>query len=127
MRKFDPSHPSFQPHLRKFLEDEYPPSAIFVEYIPNLEMIHLHNYTKARMDNLVNGILEIHKAFVLHNDASPRNMLVVKDDPERVVWIDFDRARTYNENQITEKQQALLTEEKQIVLELGSLLVSIFH
>ncbi|CAI7652094.1 unnamed protein product [Penicillium glandicola] len=43
MRKFDPA--LCQPHLKKFLDDEYPPSAIFLEYIAGLEMIILDNYT----------------------------------------------------------------------------------
>lgn len=96
-----------------FLEDEYPspppprPSAILLEYIPNLEMIHLQNYTTKRMDRLIEGIREIHKAEVRHKNPKPRNMLVVKDDAEeeRVVWIDFDRAATYREDQITERKR----------------------
>lgn len=35
--KFDPR--LCQPHLKMFLEDECPPSAILLEYIPDLEMI----------------------------------------------------------------------------------------
>ncbi|KAK9366983.1 hypothetical protein V1509DRAFT_641104 [Lipomyces kononenkoae] len=48
MRKFDAS--LWQPHLQMFLDDEYPPSTIFLEYINGLEMIGLHNYTQRRMD-----------------------------------------------------------------------------
>ncbi|KAL1850538.1 hypothetical protein Plec18170_006823 [Paecilomyces lecythidis] len=105
-----------------FLDDEYPPSAIFLEYIPNLEMIQLGNYTQQRMDNFITGIREIHKALVLHGDAKPRNMLVVKDDPDRVIWIDFDRAATYEEASITDSEKTLLEEEEETVVYLKEFL-----
>ncbi|EDN05191.1 hypothetical protein I7I51_05790 [Histoplasma capsulatum] len=113
--KFDPR--ACQPHLNMFLEDEYPPSALFLEYISNLEMLHLHNYTEARMDNFIEGLREIHKAGVLHHDVKPRNMLIVKDDPnpDRVVWIDFDRAQTYDIHLMTERQKTFIAEEQEIV------------
>ncbi|KAL1961068.1 hypothetical protein VTO42DRAFT_4956 [Malbranchea cinnamomea] len=82
MDKFDPK--PCQPHLCTFVNDEYPPSAIFLEYIPNLEMLDLNNYTQAQMNKFLVGVHEIHKALVEH----ARNMLIVRDDPERVVWID---------------------------------------
>ncbi|OJD10518.1 hypothetical protein AJ78_08492, partial [Emergomyces pasteurianus Ep9510] len=87
MDKFDPK--LCQPHLKKFLEDEYPPSALFLEYIPNMEMINLHNIQK--------------------------NMLIVKDDPnpDRVVWIDFNRANTFDERHMTDKQKILIAEEEE--------------
>ncbi|WEW58199.1 hypothetical protein PRK78_003667 [Emydomyces testavorans] len=113
MDKFDPK--PCQPYLRMFVNDEYPPSAIFLEYIPNLEMLGLNNYTQARMNKLLEGIREIHQALVKHGDPKPRNMLIVKDDPERVVWIDFNRANTYDEHRITDRERALLDEEEEIV------------
>ncbi|RAL04250.1 uncharacterized protein BO80DRAFT_348039 [Aspergillus ibericus CBS 121593] len=120
MRKFDPA--PYQPHLKMFMEDEYPPSAIFLEYIPNLEMITIHNYTPQRMENLIRSIKEIHKAFVLHHDPKPRNMMVVKDDPERVIWLDFDRARTFDGDLVTDAQRQLLDEELEMVTCLQQLL-----
>ncbi|KAJ6125012.1 hypothetical protein N7471_012329 [Penicillium samsonianum] len=80
------------------LADEYPPSAIFLEYIIGLEMITLENYTQQRMDNIVSGIQQIHKALVRHRDPKQRNMMAVTGTIERVVWMDFDRAETYDEN-----------------------------
>jgi serine/threonine protein kinase len=124
IEKFDPQQ--CQLYLNAFLDDEYPPSAIFLEYIPNLEMIQLHNYTQKRMDNLCKGIQEIHEARVWHRDPKPRNMIIVKDDPERVLWIDFDRAETYD-RQITDEQKRFLDEEEEIVHDFRDCLVSTLH
>ncbi|KAL4778626.1 hypothetical protein BJX76DRAFT_342755 [Aspergillus varians] len=122
MRKFDPS--SCKPYLRKFLEDEYPPSALFLEYIPNMETIHLGNFTPQRAEKLVQGIREIHKALVLHKDPKPRNMILATDPnegersmEERILWIDFDRAETYDEDKITDEEKGWIEEEEQIVCE----------
>ena len=121
MRKFDPS--SCLPHLRMFVDDEYLPSAIFLEHITGLEMITLENYTQQRMDNIVRGIQQIHTALVQHRDPKPRNMMVVPGTTERVVWLDFDRAETYDENQITSEQEELLREEEEIVVDISECLV----
>lgn len=108
------------------MDDEYLPRAIFLEYIPNLEMIQLHNYTRERMDGFIKAIQEIQKALIRHKDPKPRNMMIVKDDPDiRVVWLDFDRAETYEAEFITEKQKRLVEEEELIVTELRDVLVCI--
>lgn len=123
MRKFDPS--LCQPHLKRFLDDEYPPSAIFLEYIAGLEMVTLDNYTLQRLENAVAGIREIHKALVRHKDPKPRNIMVVKDSPNRIIWLDFDRAETYDEDSITSRQLELIEQEEQLVIELQECLVSV--
>ncbi|PKY02229.1 hypothetical protein P168DRAFT_329187 [Aspergillus campestris IBT 28561] len=114
LRKFDPKICS--PHLDMFLEDEYDPSAIFLEYIPVMEMVHLHNFTEGRMDGFIEGVREIHKAMVLHDDPRPRNMMIVRGDPERVMWMDFDRAKTYGRDSVTDEQRILLGEEEETVV-----------
>ncbi|PWY67607.1 hypothetical protein BO94DRAFT_561108 [Aspergillus sclerotioniger CBS 115572] len=58
---------------------------------------------------------EIHRALVLHDDPKPRNMMVVKDDPERVVWLDFDRAETFDEDLVTDEERQYLDEETEMV------------
>ncbi|KAJ6031743.1 hypothetical protein N7540_002475 [Penicillium herquei] len=93
-----------------------------------MESLTLENFTGQRMDNFVEGIRQIHKELVLHDDTKPRNMMVIKDtsnpDSDRVLWLDFDRAQTYNENKITDQQVKWIEEEEQIVLELASALAS---
>jgi tRNA A-37 threonylcarbamoyl transferase component Bud32 len=127
MRKFHPALCSPPHHLEKFIDDEYLPSAIFLEYIPNLEMIIPENFTEKRMDGFIEGIHQIHKAFVLHNDPKPRNMMVVRGDPaERVVLLDFDRAETYDEDAITDEQVQWISEEEETIVVFKELLVSAF-
>ena len=121
MRKFDPS--ACLPHLKMFLDDEYLPNAIFLEYITGVEMITLENYTQQRMDNIISGIQQIHKTLVRHRDPKPRNMMVVIGTAERVVWVDFDRAETYDEHKITSEQEQLIRNEEQIVVDIGDCLV----
>ncbi|PWY65720.1 hypothetical protein BO70DRAFT_176671 [Aspergillus heteromorphus CBS 117.55] len=38
-----------------------------------------------RVESLLTGIREIHKARVEHSDIHPRNMMIVEDDPARSV------------------------------------------
>ncbi|KAL2218025.1 hypothetical protein M432DRAFT_632658 [Thermoascus aurantiacus ATCC 26904] len=96
-----------QPHLKAFLNDEYIPNAILLEYIPNMREFHWTNYTKQRMENFTRGINKIHKI---------RKAL---DDPERAIWIDFDRAQTFDMNGLTERQEKWIAFESELVAELG--------
>ena len=76
-----------------------------LEYIPNMEMIVWENHTEERGQAMIRGIDYIHKALVLHADVYPRNIMVLKDGPKRVVWLDFDRAESYDVAAVTEEQQ----------------------
>jgi tRNA A-37 threonylcarbamoyl transferase component Bud32 len=115
----------YQPHLRMFLKDEYPPSAILLEYIPDMQQLHWTNYTKERMGNFVNGLEQIHHAWVEHSDVHPRNMMVVDGDPERAIWIDFDRAQTFDGDDATEDQKEWMAFEKALVAEMTDFMVRI--
>ncbi|RFU24013.1 hypothetical protein B7463_g12327, partial [Scytalidium lignicola] len=85
----------YQPHLDMFASDPYAPNAIILEYVQNAQMLNEDNYTTLRMENFLSGIKEIHKVSIEHSDPATRNMMVVDGDPERAVWIDFDRAQTF--------------------------------
>ncbi|KAL4926311.1 uncharacterized protein BDV17DRAFT_283429 [Aspergillus undulatus] len=78
----------------------YTPSALFLEYIPNMEMIDIHNFTSQRADRLVLYIRKIHEALVLHNDPQPRNMMLVTEPEPKSELTDRDRARIYLEERI---------------------------
>lgn len=62
------------------------------------------------------------KHWVLHSDIHPRNMMILEDDPERAIWIDFDRAQTFNTD-LTERQGGWIAFEKEIVDEMADFMV----
>ncbi|KAK2786399.1 hypothetical protein FQN52_007856 [Onygenales sp. PD_12] len=102
------------PHLRRFVRDDYPPTAIFMEYIPNMKELHWSNYTPEQMQNFIKGLDEIHKALVFHSDVNPRNMMILERVPARAIWIDFDRAQTYN-GKLDKRQQEWIDNERLLV------------
>ncbi|KAK2768402.1 hypothetical protein FQN54_000257 [Arachnomyces sp. PD_36] len=110
-----------EPHLQPFAEDEYPPNAILLEYIPDMEELHWTNYTEKRMRNFISGIKEIHDVLIEHSDLYPRNMMVVKGDPERAIWLDFDRAQTFA-GPITEREESWIETERRIAEEISILM-----
>lgn len=57
LRNFDPK--LHRPHLDSFIGDKYMPSALFLQYVPQMEMVHLHNFSEERIDNLIMGIQAI--------------------------------------------------------------------
>lgn len=112
-------------HLDNFLEDKIPPSAVFMEYIPHLKELDLETYNKARIESFISGMELIHEARIEHNDIRPRNMMIAfePDGTERVVWMDFDRARIYDLVAPTEQEVNYLVREMRELEELGPLLV----
>ncbi|QSS62553.1 hypothetical protein I7I51_02291 [Histoplasma capsulatum] len=106
------------PHLKFFVKDEYPPTAILLEYIPNMKELRWTNYNESRMKNFVDGLNAIHNALVYHDDVHPRNMMIVEEDPERAIWIDFDRAQTFN-GELTERQKGWIADEKELMAEMA--------
>ncbi|EER36951.1 conserved hypothetical protein [Histoplasma capsulatum H143] len=115
----------WQPNLNMFINDTELPSAIFIEYIPDMRQLHLDTFSKDRMARFVQAIKAITAALVMHNDLKARNFMVTPG--ERVVLLDFDRAKTYDKNTITAEQQEWLREDVQIVQDLGRLLVGLTY
>ncbi|KAL2216449.1 hypothetical protein M432DRAFT_663857 [Thermoascus aurantiacus ATCC 26904] len=109
----------YEPHLDSFRLDVNLPSAVLLEYIPGMERLWMDNHTRERMDGFIEIAREIHKAHVLIEDIHWRNMMVFPDHPTRVLWLDFDVSRTYDEGQLTDKQKRLFEEEMGFVIELG--------
>ncbi|KAH8433426.1 uncharacterized protein LDX57_011060 [Aspergillus melleus] len=98
-----------------FLNDSLPPNAILIEYIPNLQQIDLSNFSKKRLAKLREILDNIHKAKVLHGDPRPRNMMVSLAEYERVLWVDFDSAQTFPEDDLSLRQAKWVEEEVEIV------------
>ncbi|KAL2351845.1 hypothetical protein BJ546DRAFT_952427 [Cryomyces antarcticus] len=123
-------HPSdFAPHLDAFSSDSYLPNAILIEYLPDAQQMNCSTYTKKRMATAVEGIKKIHEALVEHSDPYPKNILVVPGNletgrSERVVWIDFDVAITYEDAScVREEQKGWMDEETECVEGFGQMLV----
>lgn len=75
MENIDPT--TCQPDLEVFINDEYPATAIRLEYIPNMQELNWASYSEKRMENVINGINKTHEALVEHTDIHPRNMMPV--------------------------------------------------
>lgn len=83
-----------------------------------MEKITFSNFSISRAIKFRTILESIHKAGVYHGDLWPRN-LMVQSRTERVIWIDFDRAQTFPENQtISERQAEWLRDEKELLDEL---------
>ena len=111
--------------LEMFLYDEFPPNAIILGYIPGMRTLWIDNYSRERAEGFMHIIQEIHKAGVLHDDVYPRNMIVLDDDPERVMWIDFDRAQVDDGSFYTpESIQGLMEKEDVLLRDVCRMIVS---
>ncbi|KAL4794366.1 hypothetical protein BDV19DRAFT_390205 [Aspergillus venezuelensis] len=83
--RLDPALPQFQPFL-----------------LEGAEKLNCVNNTEALLSTAVERLEHIHRAGVYHQDIYPRNILLVQGDPgrgtgDRLVWVDFDVATTYDE------------------------------
>ncbi len=113
----------WKPHLDMFLEHELLPNAILIEYIPRMQMIDLPTFSTDRLNKLVGILEEMHNTKILHRDPYPRNMMIVPGNPDRVLWIDFDRAQTYSAP-LTKRQREWFHDEDQLMKEFAEGLVS---
>ncbi|KAL4936944.1 hypothetical protein BDV06DRAFT_232917 [Aspergillus oleicola] len=95
LNSVDPA--DFQPFLQHFAEDKLKPKAILLEYLPNAESLNCVNYSEVLYPQVIERLQEIHKAGVHHQDIYPKNILLVPGDPDRLVWVDFDVATTFDE------------------------------
>lgn len=119
--RIDPT--KFDPALRHFADDKFKPRAILLEFLPNTEKLNCVNCSETLYPQAIDGMKQIHKAGVFHEDIYPRNMLIVRGTPDRLVWIDFDVATTFTE--LGPKQQAHCDHEIDLIKGLGELLVRI--
>lgn len=110
--------PTLWPSLSMFHEDNLPPNAILIEYIPNMESISLSNFSKDYLVKFRQILEDIHQAGVYHGDAKPRNMMVSQEEgkEDRVLWIDFDSAQTFStEKPLSQKQERWVRWENELV------------
>ena len=77
----------FRPHLDHFIHDLYHPKAMVFEYLPNTESINCVNYSKERFQKAIDGIQEIYKALVYHQDVYLKNIVLVLGYLERTLVV----------------------------------------
>ena len=77
----------FRPHLDHFIHDLYQPKAMIFEYLPNTESINCVNYSKERFQKAIDGIQEIYKALVYHQDVYLKNIVLVLGYLERTLVV----------------------------------------
>jgi len=118
----------WEPEMPAFAQYGHPLNAIFIEYIPGMQMLDIDTFSKARMEKFSHGLKIIHKAHVLHGDPRPRNTMMVtaqgeseEELAERVLWLDFAHAATYCET-LSQQEEACFIEEALIVEQRGPLL-----
>ncbi|OJJ68165.1 hypothetical protein ASPBRDRAFT_58207 [Aspergillus brasiliensis CBS 101740] len=116
----------YLPYLQDFVADTLYPNAILMEYIPDIHPIDLSNYSEKRLHKLQQILLEIHQAQVYHGDPYPRNMMV-QTTSDRVLWMDFDRARTFTSQSIKQRHLDWLDRETRLMDEFVEGLVSLMH
>ncbi|KAJ9223571.1 hypothetical protein DTO271D3_5887 [Paecilomyces variotii] len=110
--------PNSWPDLHMFVGDKLPPNAVLIEYVANMQQISLDNFSELRLEKLRRILDEIHQAKVLHGDPKPRNMMVVSGEQEqdRVLWVDFDSAQTFPEEEpLSPKQELWFREEVEMI------------
>lgn len=110
------------PHLHPFDDDAYPPAAILLEYIPDLQMMDLTTFSPDRKRRFLDLVQEIHAQPILHCDIEPRHLLV-QTSTDRVVLIDFDRAQTFPPAVMSPKFEKAFAEEKILIEEFFDFLV----
>lgn len=87
---------TFDPELlgdesESFKKDKNPPCAILLEYLPSPASFESAGVSPELVRMAVDGLRKIHGARVMHNDAYPKNILVVsRTESHRLVWVDFD-------------------------------------
>ena len=74
-------------------------------------------------EKVVNGPKMIHEAVVLHADLYPKNAMITPENPERVLWIDFDRTESYELGHLIEQQKEWIGNELECAISFGNCLV----
>ncbi|KAJ5593234.1 hypothetical protein N7537_010138 [Penicillium hordei] len=93
--RMDPAlfHPTFQ----NFAHDKFQPRGLLLEYFPIAESLNCMNFSDALFPQAIEGMKEIHEAGVHHQDIHPKNIPLVRGNPDRLAWIDFDVATTFTD------------------------------
>jgi len=93
--QIDPA--AFHPAFQHFAQDKLNPRAILLECLADVGALNCVKSLDELFSQAIDGMKEIHKACVQHQDIYPRNLLLVHENTDRLVWIDFDVATTFTD------------------------------
>ncbi|KAL4924011.1 uncharacterized protein BDV17DRAFT_295822 [Aspergillus undulatus] len=91
------------------------------KYLPKAESLNCDNHVDALYPQVKEGLEEIYKVGVVHEDIYPKYMLLVRDgtesEPNRLMWIYFDVATIFTE---LREKEAKACEWEMTLVSLGS-------
>lgn len=106
------------------MNDSHALKAILLEYPQYTEELNCVNYSDDHLQAAVVGLERIHNALIHHRDIYPKNILIVRGHPERVVWIDFDVSVTFDSGKPMGRQgEEYCNFEVELIKSFGDLLV----
>ncbi|KAL2821688.1 hypothetical protein BJX63DRAFT_418052 [Aspergillus granulosus] len=92
--------------------------AVILEDIDNMHQLDLSTFSESRLIQMERILQDIHEAGVLHGDPDPRNMMICPGrcgKPDRVLWIDFDRAQLLPEDNLSARKKRWLRNENELM------------
>lgn len=92
---------------------------LLLEYLSESERLNSLNYSQDLIQDAIQGLEAIHKAFVHHRDIYPKHMLVIPGG--KIVWVGFDVVTHFSDMGALER--AYCEYELELVESFGKLLV----
>ncbi|KAJ5665524.1 uncharacterized protein N7477_007972 [Penicillium maclennaniae] len=112
---------AFRPPLQHFSKDQLRPRAILLENLLYAESLNCVNYSQDLVRCAIQGLQEIHNAFIHHRDIYPKNIIV---SGGKIIRIDFDVAITFGN--MSPHEKAYCEYEIELVKSFGKLLARPF-
>ena len=95
-----------------------------LEYLQDTEELNCVNYSDDRLQAAIVGLRGIHGALIHHRNVYPKNILIIRGPPERVIWIDFGVAvKFYLEKSMGHQGEEYCNIEITLVKSFGELLI----
>ncbi|KGO43564.1 hypothetical protein PEX2_083080 [Penicillium expansum] len=103
VENIDPEAKGWQPQLKEFYDKTFPqghdpearPNGVLMEYVPDVNIFDISNYTEERARKFHQLLMDIHEAGIVHLDPYFQNMLI-QGDSDRVLWIDYELAQIFD-------------------------------
>ncbi|OQE20922.1 hypothetical protein PENFLA_c015G08372 [Penicillium flavigenum] len=87
----------FHPFFKLFTHGKFKAERTIARIPPKCREFELRELLGSPLYQAIEAMKEIHKAGVHHRDTYPRNLLLIRGNPDRLVWTDFDVATTFTD------------------------------